>query len=540
MKKTFIRISCIGLILIMALSILASCSSSNKKEDTAAGQTEASDVVDDVVESVSTDENGELSEDQERQLYQPERIDMGGKEFVIAQSLNDKKQWIAPIEGKGSDAINVAFEKRNNLLQTYYNITIKVVDYANSKNNSAEILQEFQATAAGGLVISDIVYAVSGQVMKTLITNGFIEDVNTLEPLNLDASYYDQRLRQEYNIEGKLFCLEGDFGVHDELRTHVVGVNKAKYKSFGYDGEYGSLYELVKNGDWTIDIMLEMAKGTSDYASLGGNMTKDSNWGIISESPFPYVVYLGTGNKVINVGNGGALTVSYNDPSAFQFMEEMLQDITNRVVLENNETILADASKGVLSDSNYWGEAQGMFSQGKALFRTSTLVDFTKYADMEDEFGILPVPKYSTDQDYYYSWCSSQAHSPLFVPRNTDKEELNKTATIVEGMAYFSKYMSGTTQTLHDAFYQNMADAKLCLTVDDRDMLALIFEQRTFDLDNVLNISNTCYTIVNVAKGNSKSIPAELSSIQTIMTNTDENTNPLKKFLGMMRNNYKY
>lgn len=539
MKKTFIRVSCFCLVLIMAISMLVSCGFLKKEENTEADDTQSENVVDDVVESVSVDEDGEISEDQERQLYLPERIDMGGKDFVIAQSLRDKKQWIAPVDGKGSDAINVAFEKRNNLLQTYYNITIKVVDYDNSKNDSAEILQEFQAAAAGGLMISDIVYAVSGQVMKSLITNGFIEDVNTLEPLNLDASYYDQRLRQEYNIEGKLFCLEGDFGVHDELRTHVVGVNKAKYKSFGYDNEYGSLYELVKKGDWTIDLMLEMAKGTSDYASLGANMTKDSNWGIISESPFPYVVYLGTGNKVIKVGNGGALTVSYNDPTAFQFMEEMLQDITNRIVLENNETILADASKGVLSDSNYWGEAQGMFSQGKALFRTSTLVDFTKYADMEDEFGILPVPKYSTEQDYYYSWCSSQAHSPLFVPRNTDKEELNKTATIIEGMAYFSKYMSGTTQTLHDAFYQNMADAKLCLTVDDRDMLALIFEQRTFDLDNVLNISSTCYAIVDVAKGNSTSITQKLATIQMTMTNTDENTNPLKKFLGMMRNNYK-
>lgn len=526
MKKAFIRVSCLCLILIMALSILASC---GKKDS----ETQSDTISDDVIDMGTAGEG----EDDERQLYLPERVDFGGKEFVIAQSIGDKKQWIAPVEGKGADAINNALEKRNKLLETYYNITIKVVDYSNKNNNSEEIRNEFAAAAMGGS-IGDIAFAVSGQIMKYLIINGYVEDVNTLEPLNLDASYYDQRLREEYNIEGKLFCLEGDFGVHDELRTHVVGVNKTKYDEFRYNEIYGSLYELVKDGEWTLDLMLEMAKGTSDYASLGSNMTKDSNWGIISESPFAYVVYLGTGNKVLQVGSNGSLTVSYNDQSSFQLMEEMFQDITNRVILNNPETILADASKGILSDTNYWGEAQGMFSQGKALFRTSTLVDFTKYSDMEDSFGILPVPKYSSEQDSYYSWCSSQAHSPLFVPKNSDKDELEKTATIIEGMAYFSRYMTGSTQTLHDAFYENMANAKLCLTGDDRAMLELIFEQRTFDLDHVLNISNTCNTVASVARGSSTSIPSSLATIQKAMTSIDAKENPLKEFLNAMYEYY--
>lgn len=563
MKKTVVRVWCLCLVIIMALSVIASCKKNENGADESETQSEkATDVIEteentdedesesaedtesDTQTEAATESNSEESdteeiEEDERTSNLPERIDLGGKNFVIAQALNDKKQWVAPVEGKDSDAINVALVKRNELLQTYYKITIDVADYANPGNDfSKTFLQEFEIAALGGKPIGDIAYAVSGQVMKTLIINGYIEDVNTLDPLNLDASYYDQRLRQEYNIEGRLFCLEGDFGVHDELRTHVVGVNKAKYDSFGYNETYGSLYDIVEDGEWTLDLMLEMAKNTSDYASLGTNMTKDNNWGIISESPFPYVVYLGTGNKVINVGDSGALTISYNDDGAFQLMEEMLQDITNRVVVENNETLIADASKGVLNESNYFGEAQGMFAQGKALFRTSTLVDFTKYYDMEDEFGILPVPKYDAEQDFYYSWCSSQAHTPLFVPRNSDSTELEKTANVIEGMAYFSKYMTGKTQSLHDAFYQNMADAKLCLTVNDRNMLALIFEQRTFDLDHVLNISNTCNVVANVAKGTSTSLPSSLATIQVKMTDPDEKINPLKIFLNEMNSKY--
>ena len=108
----------------------------------------------------------------------------------------------------------------------------------------------------------------------------------------------------------------------------------------------------------------------------------------------------------------------------------------------------------------------------------------------------------------------------------------------IEGMAYFSKYMTGKTQSLHDAFYQNMADSKLCLTVNDRNMLALIFEQRTFDLDHVLNISNTCNVVANVAKGTSTSLPSSLATIQVKMTDPDEKINPLKIFLNEMNSKY--
>ena len=582
MKKTIIRISCICIVLVMGLSALTSCgkifdlfnkepeesetvsdvidteSETDGKEtqteddeteaDSETGKNDTQDTeepVEDESEIESSVEESEEEEDtedeeeteeeekDERELYRPDRIDYNKADFVIAQSLNDKKQWVAPVDGKGADAINVALTNRNNLLQTYFNVNVVVKDYDNSDNASTTIRNEFEAAAMSGTAISDIAFAVSGQISKSLIINGFIEDVNTLSALNLDASYYDQRLREEYNIEGRLFCLEGDFGLHDELRTHVVGVNKTKYDAFGYNEQYGSLYEIVKEGDWTLDLMLQMAKNTSDYASMGSQMTTENNWGIISESGFVYAVFLGTGNKIIKTDKNGALSVAYSDPTSYAIIEDMFQDITNKVVLENPETLLADTTK--LQGVNF-GVVQGMFAQGKALFRTSTLVDFTKYADMDDAFGILPVPKYDEEQDNYYSWCSSQAHSPLFIPRNN--VDLDRTATITEAMAYFSKYMVGNTQTVHDAFYQNMADAKLCLTINDREMLDLIFEQRTFDLDHVLNISNTCNTVAAAAKGSVTSLPASLATIQNTMTNPDPKTNPLDTFLESMRKNY--
>ena len=42
-------------------------------------------------------------------------------------------------------------------------------------------------------------------------------------------------------------------------------------------------------------------------------------------------------------------------------------------IAENGEVLFADASHGVLSDANAWGEIWGMFANNQALFYTTTL-----------------------------------------------------------------------------------------------------------------------------------------------------------------------
>ena len=369
--------------------------------------------------------------------------------------------------------------------------------------------------------------------MHTSIPNGYVIDLNTLEPLNLEASYYDQRIQEEYLIEGKLFCIEGDFSVYDELRTHVVGINKSIYNKLHYNETYGSPYDLVRDRKWTLDLMLKMAKDTSDYATLGTGMTKDSQWGIISESPFPYIVYLGTGRKIIEVNDGSLVCTLANDERTSELFEDCVDKI-----FKNPEILIADKSAGVLS-SSYWTEVQSMFSNGQALFRTSTLSDFTQYRDMKNEFGILPVPLYAEGQPEYYSWCSGQAHAPLLVPRTVEGHE-DRTATIIEGMAYFSKYMIGSKVSLLDAFYKKMTLAKLCRSPEDYEMLELIFANKTFDIIYVLNLegANLPYYLSQIAGTTDYSVPGKMAKMKETLTSTDPQINPLDKFLNNMWKHY--
>lgn len=527
MKKHIIRAITICLVLLMTLPMLFACTK-DKADDPSKDTGTPDDLVIDT--GNGTNENGEIDE---RTKYLPERINYNGANFTIIQDLQDKKQYIAPVEGASmaADPINIAFAKRNAMLENYYNIKVKIVDV----DKAYGVKDELDIAYMSNDDFADAMFSVAGSILSFAVTSGYVVDLNTLDELNLEASYYDQRIQKEYLIEGKLFCIEGDFNVHDELRTQVVGINRSLYEKLHYNDTYGSPYELVRDHKWTLDLMLKMAKDTSDYASLGTGMTMDSQWGIISESPFPYVVYLGTGNKIIEVDDTGALTCSYADDSKYAQTVEIISDCVEKI-FENPEILIADKSEGVLTN-NYWAEAQAMFANGKALFRTSTLSDFTKYRDMKDNFGILPVPLYVEDQPEYYSWCSSMAHTPLLVPR-TVESHADRTANIIEGMAYFSKYMSSSNLSVLDAFYEKMTHAKLCRSAEDYEMLELIFANKTFDIDYAFNLSGTEWKIGTCADATDYSIPSYLEVYRQKMTNTDPETNPMLKLLNNMWNHY--
>lgn len=553
MKKAFIRLSCICLVIIMGLSVLASCNFGKDKGEES--QQSTSDVIEsentsdvkDTEADVDTDKetegdtdaetNGESEKETEKESETekeeisekdanlPERVTYEGADFTIATSLTDNNiPYISYVEADNlkSDAINKAFFERNNLLKSYSGVNVVVNRYKNTGNEDVVILNELEIATLGNTDFADVAYAIVCGGWYGMIFNGYIADMNEMSALNLDASYYDQRIQEEYNIEGKLFALEGDFTVQDEMRTMVVGINKTIYNDFHYNETYGSPYELVDDGKWTLDLMLQMAKTTGD----SGTLNKDSQWGIISESQFPYTVYLGTGNKIIEV-NDGSLYCTLADSASYQNTLEVIQNCVDKVLNSPDVSILiADKSPLI----NGFPEAQAMFANGQALFRTSTLYDFTKYQNMEDEFGILPVPKYSEDQPEYYSWCSSTSHCPLVVPQVAVDKHGEKTANLIEAMAYFSKYMPSNKQSLLDAFYKNMMDSKLCRDVKDRQMLELIFAHKTYDIDYALNLSATGWKITTLAGTTDYSIPAIMESYKNKM-DVSNPENPMNKLI---------
>ena len=518
MKNTWIRVIAVVMALLMTLPFLFAC---GKKTDEGDGQG---------TESVEVTLPDGVDASSEQAKYLPERKDLGGHTFKIVMDggMGTNAQYTIPSDDASlsTDAVNIALKKRNDLLENYFNIdiTIKQLGEAYQMN------RQLEATSLSHEDFADIIYSVASFVMNPAISNGYVLDLLEMNELNLEASYYDQRIQEEYLINGMLFTLEGDFTVYDEMRTHVVALNKTLYENYLYNDTYGSPYQMVRDGKWTIDTMLAMIKDKSDLNSVGGsdNLTSGSRWGMISESPFPYVVYLGTGSKIV-YSDEGDLTSPWKNDATYQQDYEIFEKLLP-AIFNNEEILITDKRADILGD-NYWTTAQGMFANGQALFATSTLSSVVQYRAMKDSFGILPIPKYTESQEYYYSWCSAMAHTPLMVPA-TAKNHVSTTATVIEAMAYFSKYMSGTNQALLAAFYENMTYAKLCREPEDYEMLELIFKYKTYDLDRALTLADFCWKVTDAAdKMDNFSLVTSMQWYREKVTSTDPEVNRITMFL---------
>ena len=109
---------------------------------------------------------------------------------------------------------------------------------------------------------------------------------------------------------------------------------------------------------------------------------------------------------------------------------------------------------------------------------------------MNDEFGILPMPKTFADQDNYYHTVSPGNSSYLMIPYgvpNTDELGL-----VIEALAMKSQEM------VTPEFYEMQLKGRDTRDDESADMLDIIFATRSFDLGPIYNwgeIMNCYYTI---------------------------------------------
>ncbi len=352
--------------------------------------------------------------------------------------------------------------------------------------------------------------------MKAAI-NGLLLDINDLEGLNLDCPWWDQRIQEEYLIGNHLFTIEGDMNMVDELRTTGIVYNKRFYRDKNFDTLYGTPYQLVADKEWTLEKMLTMIQGvTVDPADDSGV------WGMLSEVAAPYYFFLGMGEKTV-VNRGGEFTLNVKSESISNALQFTMQ------LCKHNDVMIVNNGKH-FGNQDVWGNATKLFNSGNVLFRSTTLSAVNGLLDMTDDYGILPIPN-GGNSDEYYCYVSGSNHRPLTFPANL--KNIEKTMIITEASAYYSRFSTSNSASLRDAFYEQLAYYRLARSIEDTEMLDIIFNSKTFDLDQAADLTKLESTIWSMSKqGNTSGVS---SAIATVAKTAERNVN---QFLASLAEKY--
>ena len=442
MKKS-IRLLALLLALITVFSMLVACGDKDNKDPT---NPELDDIIKD-----GTDHDPKLP-----------KKDFDGHEFTfITQQSNDygyHVKYLVYNESEEGNLLNDAIKKRNDIIEEKYNVTIKHYDAVN-------LLNEVRTQVMGGVVEFDAILA-NARTMSTLAREGLLYDLKEIETFNLDQPYWDQRANADLEMGGKLYYTNCD------LNVHTIGSAIFFNKKMIQDFELTSPYTYMENNQWTIDNWAVLAKAISVDVDNDGNMTETDKYSQLSSHGADSYFITSAGIRFTEMDN------------ATNMLRVALMDNADKLVSVHEKTtaIFGDASVNYcISCSNVdahgtsskWEYLRTLFKQDLYLFDYTSDDALVIYKDMESEFGIVPFPKYDSNQDMYYS--NYPGDFNLFgIPNIVENEE--RTGAIIEDMNYYSSFI------LIPVWYDTLLTRRYTRDDESEATLRYIKENRVYDI----------------------------------------------------------
>lgn len=252
----------------------------------------------------------------------------------------------------------------------------------------------------------------------SLAADGQLIDLNGIEGLDMAAPWWDRTFNEENAIAGQLYYTIGEIGTENKARTSCLFFNKSMYDRYNLAEKYGGTpYELVRSGDWTLDLVVAMSKEISEDLDSDGVITYKDRYGWGGQLDDMWSLFYGSGSRIASAksADGYPELTMYSERSAavMESMQDLVQDKQHYVTANDYFHILQ--WPGELLEKN--------FAAGNNLFYNGTMSTAIVLGEMDDLFGMLPVPKGDKTQDRYYSLVNQWQSSCFAVPISLADED---------------------------------------------------------------------------------------------------------------------
>lgn len=430
---------------LMTSALLNSCRSQAGTNDTASDTTVDSTPV---TSSDTTDDYGYIDPGIEKQ-------DFGGRDFnIVYPEWSLYMNYYFSNESNG-DIVNDAIYERSRRVEENFNIKLNYVTYGDGKESS--VFSAVQTAVLAGISDYDLALTHCVQGVLGLVSSALVLDWNSLPGVDLTKPYWNQSVRENFEVDGVLPIMAGDYILPD---VNAIFFNKDLIDRYGLDDPY----RLVLDGDWTWDKLRDMAKQVS--ADLNGDSVMDENdqYGFVGERGWQLTSALTSCNQlIVNSNNGTPELACINEKT--QSILDMLAALLHR------EDISFTWKYSVEYDPNNGGTPPVDFGSGRALFYMTPLSLATTFRDVNVEYGILPFPKYDEAQSDYITlnWSGF-----MCVPATVSDPGL---------VGQVSEMLSAEScRTVIPAFFDVLLGEKIARDEDAKQILDIMFDSAVYDL----------------------------------------------------------
>ncbi|MBR4205373.1 MAG: hypothetical protein IKQ92_07840 [Clostridia bacterium] len=371
-----------------------------------------------------------------------------GRDYRMISTNQDNRQVDIIAEEITGATLNDLVYNRNAKVSEMYNITMSAEEADYGSINGM-----VQKDAASGDTSYDLY--LTNYTANPLGMDGRLYNFYDLPHVDLSQPWWDQNEKEDMTIKGRLFLAIGDISPTELLTSECMLFNKRLFEQDGMTFPY----EDALNGTWTLDKCFALADGkTRDLNGDGKIKVTDDLFSLTCWYDYAASLLYGAGGDFSHVDSDGLAALDIDLEKSMNIYEKIYSLVIDTEA--NYETAEHERSFKV-------------FNEGRAYFCGITFQKIEAFLrDMEDDYGVLPIPKYDETQANY-STCVSGAGSMVVVPVSCGDPDF--IGLIMEAMAAVS-FDQITPDLIHV-----LASTKNVRDQESSEITQMIIRHRNFD-----------------------------------------------------------
>lgn len=385
----------------------------------------------------------------------PER-DYGGEEFNITINTYCESGFHA--EELTGDVLSDAIYERNKAVGDRFNVKFNFI--SDTYDNVTTLVQnsvlpgddEYQLCAQHAL-------KANSWVLADILMNWYdVPYVDFEKPWWSDSNINDLT----YNNTALLAV--GDFSLTTIGRTYAIYYDKVHAESY----KLPDMYQLVRDGKWTIDKLSELTKDIYTDLNSDGKRDFEDFYGYTTSVASNIGAYLFTsGIKIIEDG-------------------EIVLDVGKTTDLITKLITLTQVNEGTFYDLNYKNANGNLhypgpekMAEGTTLFASAMIESGITYLrNAGNDYGIIPYPKYDEEQKDYITIVDG-GFTVLAVPKTVEDPE--RSGIIAEALC------AETYKNVIPVYYEIALKEKGARDEESIEMIDFIMSKRVYDFGYVFD-----------------------------------------------------
>ena len=361
-----------------------------------------------------------------------------------------------------SEPVNDAVYERNKTVEE--RLGVKIVSIEENNPDPGVVVNKVATAVKAGTGEYDVMAAACYMAVNESL-NGTFANLRNTEYLDFEKPWWSQGFNEVVEYHGAQYAVTGSIVLSIYRFAFVTVFNKDLF----VNANQPFLYEYVENGTWTLDKQIELVPLFHQDNGNGQQDVEGDIYGLISNDYISTDPYWSSCMVDIIQKNG-------DGDYELVFESGKLHDVAEKTMhlYYNTDGAMYNVKHYGLDDEQ--NDIRQMFADGYGAMATLRILELENGSmrNMDQEFGVVPMPKYDEVQSIYRTLLHDQ-FTVLCVPTTVKGDRLDEVSAVLEAMS------SASYKTVRPAYYETTLRMKIAQDPQSAHMMDIIIDNIYID-----------------------------------------------------------